>query len=168
MKVESYTILENNIILKFDTHFKNVNYVKMESLSEIDNKTDLEVPYFHDSKFDKVSGELDSEEIKIKYSKPKDTISLFVNSNCYLLTILITQVDFKPLYYSYYLMNNDALVSILKSSTPCQDKSLASVEVPLTQIASVPLKLKDSFIYTPIKNENIFAKIKKKVLNGNQ
>ena len=152
MKVESYTILENNIILKFDTHFKNVNYVKMESLSEFDHQTDL-----------KVSGELDSEEIKIKYSKPKDTISLFVNPNCYLLTILITQVDFKPLYYSYYLMNNDALVSILKSSTPCQDKSL-----PLTQIASVPLKLKDSFIYTPIKNENIFAKIKKKVLNGNQ
>ena len=152
MKVESYTILENNIVLKFDTHFKNVNYVKMESLSEFDHQTDIKAH---------VSGELDSEEIKIKYSKPKDTISLFVNPNCYLLTILITQVDFRPYYYSYYLINNDAYQQM--------SETVPLTQVPLTQVPLTKLKNKDPFtIYTPIKNENIFAKIKKKVLNGNQ
>ena len=31
MKIESYSILQNSIILYFDVDFKQINYVKMES-----------------------------------------------------------------------------------------------------------------------------------------
>lgn len=156
MKVISYTILENNIVLKFDTSFNNVNYIKMQSSSEIANY-----------------GELDSEEIRIKYSKPKDTINLFITPDCHLLTILVTQVDSKPLYYSYYLSNNDGM-----NKNEMNKKELKKDKFD-TLLDNIPiLKLipknnyinKNNYVYNAIKNENIFAKIKRKgdSINGNK
>jgi hypothetical protein len=122
IKVESYTVLENNIILKFNKSFTQINYIKMQSFSKI---TDY--------------GELDSEEFGIKYSKPKDTVNLFRPSDCHFLSVLITNVDDNPLYYSYYLTN----------------EKLKDLAEPMGS----------PYIYTPIKNENIFAILKKKSLS---
>ena len=120
IKVESYTVLDNNIVLKFNKSFTQITYIKSQSFSKI---SDTSV------------GELDSEEIGIKYSKPKNTINLFITSDCHFLSILITNVDDKPLYYSWYLNE------------------------PMTNN-----KLKEKIKYMSIKNENIFAILKKKSL----
>ena len=167
MKVTSYTILENNIVLKFDTSFNNVNYIKMQSSSEIANY-----------------GELDSEEIRIKYSKPKDTINLFITPDCHLLTILVTQVDSKPLYYSYYLSNNNEMNNNeMNKKQPKKDKFDTLLDnIPILKL--IPknnyvndknnknnyVNDKNNYIYNAIKNENIFAKIKRKgdSINGNK
>ena len=122
IKVESYTVLDNNIVLKFNKSFTQITYIKSQSFSKI---SDTSV------------GELDSEEIGIKYSKPKNTINLFITSDCHFLSILITNVDDKPLYYSWYL----------------------------TELAKgTNNKLKEKIKYMSIKNENIFAILKKKSL----
>jgi hypothetical protein len=125
IKVESYTVLENDIVLKFNKSFNQINYIKLQSFSKI---TDY--------------GELDSEEFGIKYSKPKDTINLFRQSDCHFFLILITSVDDKPIYYSYYLING---TNKIKDTTSCS--------------------IIDKYIYKPIKNENIFAILKKKDLS---
>ena len=122
IKVESYTVLDNNIVLKFNKSFTQITYIKSQSFSKI---SDTSV------------GELDSEEIGIKYSKPKNTINLFITADCHFLSILITNVDDKPLYYSWYL----------------------------TELAKgTNNKLKEKIKYMSIKNENIFAILKKKSL----
>jgi len=122
IKVESYTVLDNNIVLKFNKSFTQITYIKSQSFSKI---SDTSV------------GELDSEEIGIKYSKPKNTINLFITSDCHFLSILITNVDDKPLYYSWYL----------------------------TELAKgTNNKIKEKIKYMSIKNENIFAILKKKSL----
>jgi len=122
IKVESYTVLDNNIVLKFNKSFTQITYIKSQSFSKI---SDTSV------------GELDSEEIGIKYSKPKNTINLFITSDCHFLSILITNVDDKPLYYSWYL------TELVKGTNN---------------------KVKEKIKYMSIKNENIFAIIKKKSL----
>jgi len=122
IKVESYTVLDNNIVLKFNKSFTQITYIKSQSFSKI---SDTSV------------GELDSEEIGIKYSKPKNTINLFITSDCHFLSILITNVDDKPLYYSWYLNE------LAKGTNN---------------------KIKEKIKYMSIKNENIFAILKKKSL----
>jgi len=124
IKVESYKVLDNNIVLKFNKSFTKINYIKSQSFSKI---SDTSV------------GELESEEFGIKYSKPKNTINLFITSDCHFLSILITNVDDKQLYYSYYLTVGSHLQEI-------NNKCLT----------------KDDYIYKRIKNENIFAILKKK------
>jgi hypothetical protein len=122
IKVESYTVLDNNIVLKFNKSFTQITYIKSQSFSKI---SDTSV------------GELDSEEIGIKYSKPKNNINLFITSDCHFLSILITNVDDKPLYYSWYLNE------LAKGTNN---------------------KIKEKIKYMSIKNENIFAILKKKSL----
>ena len=122
IKVESYTVLDNNIVLKFNKSFTQITYIKSQSFSKI---SDTSV------------GELDSEEIGIKYSKPKNTINLFITSDCHFLSILITNVDDKPLYYSWYLTE---------------------------RAKGANNKVKEKIKYMSIKNENIFAILKKKSL----
>lgn len=122
IKVESYKVLDNNIVLKFNKSFTQINYIKCQSFSKISG-----------------CGELDSEEFGIKYSKPKNTITLFQPSDCHFLSIVITNVDDKPLYYSYYLTVGSHLKEV-------NNKCLT----------------KDDYIYKRIKNENIFAILKKK------
>jgi len=156
MKVESYTVLENNIVLKFDTSFTQINYIKMQSFSKI---TDY--------------GELDSEEFGIKYSKPKDTLNLFITSNCQFLSVLITNVDSKQLYYSYYL-NDVGPTDIVLSDVLESKKNVKPLKftLPKTIMNSKNYtrgvntdKKENEYIYTPIKNENIFAILKKKSLS---
>ena len=119
-------------------------------------------------------GELDCEEFRIKYSKPKDTLTLFVTEDCHLLTILITQVDVKPFYYSYYLSNNNYTYDKNNRDKNNRDKlDILSESIPLLKLASKNdsknnsknnyVYDKNNYIYNAIKNENIFAKIKKKV-----
>jgi hypothetical protein len=162
MKVESYTVLENNIVLKFDKSFTQINYIKMQSFSKITNY-----------------GELDSEEFGIKYSKPKDTLNLFITSDCHFLSVLITNVDNKQLYYSYYLNDVGPNDTKLKDKSPVLSDVLESKKnvkpsrftLPKTIMNSknytrgVTDKKENEYIYTPIKNENIFAILKKKSLS---
>ena len=86
MKIKSYEISNNTIILHFDVSFKQVNYIKMESVSSIDN-----------------SGELECEEMEIKYSKKKNTLNLFINEQTNVIVVLITEMDKRGLCYSYYI-----------------------------------------------------------------
>lgn len=138
IKIESYTVLDNNIVLKFNKSFTQITYIKSQSFSKL---------------FDTSVGELDSEEIGIKYSKPKNTINLFITSDCHFLSILITNVDDKPLYYSWYL--NEPMGS--------------SLAKPILNTFNIKRqgtnnKVKEKIKYMSIKNENIFAILKKKSL----
>jgi hypothetical protein len=142
MKINSYEILNNTIILYFDNSFKQVNYIKMESVSSIDN-----------------SGELECEEMEIKYSKKKNTLNLFINEQTNVIVILITEMDKRALCYSYYIHLENHL-----------ENSFRGLEFPVMNKVSKLIKsekildLQESKykIQSFEKNQNIFANIKRK------
>jgi hypothetical protein len=142
MKINSYEILNNTIILYFDGVFKQVNYIKMESVSSIDN-----------------SGELECEEMEIKYSKKKNTLNLFINEQTNVIVILVTEMDKRALCYSYYIHLKNHL-----------ENSFNGLELPFTNKVSKLIKsekildLQESKykIQSFEKNQNIFANIKRK------
>jgi hypothetical protein len=137
MKINSYEILNNTIILHFDVSFKQVNYIKMESVSSINN-----------------SGELECEEMEIKYSKKKNTLNLFINELTNVVVVLITEIDKRALCYSYY-------IHIEKSNL---ENSFSELELPFQNILQVPFTNKESKykIRSFEKNQNIFANIRRK------
>ena len=85
---------------------------------------------------DDINMEYDNTEIM--YSKNKNNIRIFTQSQY--IIVLITQIDNKPVQYAYRIVNEN------------NNKS-----VDLKTIDNLDLKIK-----CPIKNQNIFANIKKK------
>jgi hypothetical protein len=134
MKINSYEISNNTVILHFDISFTQVNYIKMESVSSIDN-----------------SGQLECEEIEIKYSKKKNTLNLFINEQTNVVVVLITEMDKRGLCYSYYIHLE-------------KGNSFSELDLSFQKILTTPLTNKESEykIKSFEKNQNIFADIKRK------
>ena len=147
MKIDSYEISNNTIILHFDVSFKQVNYIKMESVSSIDN-----------------SGELECEEMEIKYSKKKNTLNLFINEQTNVIVVLITEMDKRGLCYSYYIHLEKGILekSILERGN--FENSFSELDLPFQKILTTPFTNKESKykIRSFEKNQNIFADIKRK------
>lgn len=152
MKIKSYEISNNTIILHFDVSFKQVNYIKMESVSSIDN-----------------SGELECEEMEIKYSKKKNTLNLFINEQTNVIVVLITEMDKRGLCYSYYIHLEKGILEkgILEKSILEKgnfENSFSELDLPFQKILTTPFTNKESKykIQSFEKNQNIFADIKRK------
>ena len=157
MKIDSYEISNNTIILHFDVSFKQVNYIKMESVSSIDN-----------------SGELECEEMEIKYSKKKNTLNLFINEQTNVIVVLITEMDKRGLCYSYYIHLEKGILEksilekgILEKSILEKgnfENSFSELDLPFQKILTTPFTNKESKykIQSFEKNQNIFADIKRK------
>ena len=146
MKITNFTFSDNSLVVYFDVEFKQINYVKMESQS-------------NDS-----HGILECEEMEIKYSKKKNTLNLFVGDVANTIILLITVFDNKDVCYSYYMTkmfedkqtNMDLMARGFKQLFKSQSNILDKED---NEFITAENTIK---IY-PIKNQNIFANIKKKV-----
>ena len=133
MKVISYDYNLKSINIKFDCVFKQIKIIKLES-----NENEL-------------NGELINDEIEMSFSKEKDTINLFINEPK-LIIIYINELDKQKISYSY-LIN-------LKSTLPMSTSETIDIPLSLEVVKECDQKLD---VRCPIKNQNIFAKITKKV-----
>ena len=119
----------------------------MESVSSIDN-----------------SGELECEEMEIKYSKKKNTLNLFINEQTNVIVVLITEMDKRGLCYSYYIHLEKGILekSILERGN--FENSFSELDLPFQKILTTPFTNKESKykIQSFEKNQNIFADIKRK------
>jgi hypothetical protein len=99
-----------------------------------------------------------SEEFEIKYNKDKCNINLFISSQNFFI-LLIKQIDHIPVIYSYYLdiKNHIDKYEISNTNLQCKNKLILKTTNSLDKLSVTP-----NYIYCPIKNENIFAKITKK------
>lgn len=156
MKITNFTFSDNSLVVYFDVEFKQINYVKMESQSN-----DLH-------------GTLECEEMEIKYSKKKNTLNLFVGDIAKTIVLLITVFDNRDVCYSYYMTkpkdemfqdkqtNMDLMARGFKQlfkGESCQEKT--NTEQITEQITGKTTE--KTIKIHPIKNQNIFINIKKKV-----
>lgn len=157
MKVTSFTFSDNSLIVYFDVDFRQINYIKMESQS-------------NDSQ-----GTLECEEMEIKYSKKKNTLNLFISDTATKVVLLITIFDNKDVCYSYYMTRpnsgnkNDTLKPSSDNTLQSNNNGMDIMARGFTQLFKNNVE-KDTTTFTenfnikvcPIKNQNIFANIKKK------
>lgn len=141
MKVISYEIIKNGVILYFDKEFYHIKYLLMTKECEA------------------IHGELECDETEIKFTKQKKSITIYYNK-CDLLVIYIKQVDNCEYNYSYFikLVNKDQFMeqTLIESGLGFLFGS--------SSIGKSEEKIKDK--QCSIKNGNIFANIKRKS-NGN-
>ena len=155
MKITNFTFSDNSLIVYFDVDFKQINYVKMESQS-----TDSH-------------GTLECEEMEIKYSKKKNTLNLFIGGVTNTIVLLITVFDNKDVCYSYYMKPKG---EIHKDKQDKQDKQtnmdlmargftqlFKGEHCKSAEVDSSIITTENTVKLCPIKNQNIFANIKKKV-----
>lgn len=155
MNIESWNIVENNINIVFNQNFKQIKFVKMRHYQN--KKTNLL---------------LDSEEIELKYSKNKNMINLFYdnqNTNDFLI-ILIRELDTQSVLYSFFLeLKNKTLIKKEKENVSESDLMGLGLSMLFKQNENENYnndhdKNNQNIKICPIKNRNIFAKIKK--ING--
>ena len=166
MKITNFTFSDNSLVVYFDVEFKQINYVKMESQS-------------NDS-----HGTLECEEMEIKYSKKKNTLNLFVGEVTNTIVLLITVFDNKDVCYSYYMTNPKikpkpkdemfedkqtnmdlmarGLKQLFKGESYQDTNTDTKTNTKITEQITKQTTEKTIKIH-PIKNQNIFANIKKKV-----
>ena len=133
--------------------FKQINYVKMESQSQESH------------------GTLECEEMEIKYSKRKNTLNLFISDIANTIVLLITTFDNKDVCYSYYMNKQKDKQKALEEDKQTNMDLMARGFKQLFKSQSNILDKEDNEFITaentikiyPIKNQNIFANIKKKV-----
>lgn len=156
MKITNFTFSDNSLVVYFDVEFKQINYVKMESQS-------------NDS-----HGTFECEEMEIKYSKKKNTLNLFVGDVTNTIVLLITVFDNKDVCYSYYMTNPNPNP---KTKTKPKDEMFEDKQTNMDLMARGFKQLFKGESYQeettnttektikihPIKNQNIFVNIKKKV-----
>lgn len=156
MKVTNFTFSDNRLVVYFDVDFKQINYIKMESIGN--------------------DYTLECEEMEIKYSKKKNTLNLFVHNGSKIVVLLITIFDNKDVCYAYYMTRQinanigekeDNMDMMTRGFTQLfkngfGENNQSNIEKPST----IPLQTSTSenaVKVCPIKNQNIFANIKKKV-----
>lgn len=148
MKIQSYDIENNTLVVYFDTAFKQINYIKMES-----------------SGSDLSCGSLECEEMEIKYSKKKNTLNLFTNGSPHTIVLLITEFDKRDTCYAYYIRSksNDKGNAQNKDNIGVDNfDALAKGFTGLMKIGVSDDKTNDNQQICSIKNQNIFAKITRK------
>lgn len=151
MKVESYTIRDSILTLHFNKDFKQIRYVKMESENLLHS--------------DKTSDSLDCDEMEISYSKRRNCFNVCLSNNSDQVIILITQFDKRQTCYGYHIKRQNTLENTGDSNVKNTDQDLLAKG--MISLLSGNFKVdkgdqsKDDNIFS-IKNQNIFAKIKKK------
>jgi hypothetical protein len=152
MKITNFTFSDNSLVVYFDVEFKQINYVKMESQS-------------NDS-----HGTFECEEMEIKYSKKKNTLNLFVGDVTNTIVLLITVFDNKDMCYSYYMTkpkpnSKDEMFEDTQTNMDLMArgfKQLFKGESYQEETTS-KMNTEQTIKIHPIKNQNIFVNIKKKV-----
>jgi hypothetical protein len=148
MKVESFIIRDNTLTLSFDVSFRQITYVKMES------DEDTNCCHF------------ECEQMEIKYSKKKNTLSLFIDNSTNKIIIFFTKIDTRDTLFSYFIDIPQYRKSNAQETNTNADliergfKKLMSGDIKITQNNNDD-KIKT--IVCPIKNQNIFAKVIRKV-----
>lgn len=138
MKLESYERQKQCITLHFDTAFCRIKVIKIES--HIANG-DYPVEF---------------DNIDIAFSRQKTCISLFTrdDTNSTNLTILVTEVDGKVVNYGHFIgADNTSGANIIGGFDRLFGLSADSTSIPETRRPKISCG---------IKNENIFAEIRKK------
>lgn len=152
MKIESYVIRDNILTLHFDKDFKQIRYIKMES----DN-------FLHNS--NKTSNSLDCDEMEISYSKRRKCLNVCLSNNSDQVIILITQFDKRHTCYGYHIKRLEG-VNDIKNIDTQQDlmaKGMISLLSGNFKHDNTIDNVVDQNAYIfSIKNQNIFAKIKRK------
>lgn len=162
MKLKSTKFNGDSLTINFDTSFKQIDYVKMEC---INNQVYLE-----------------SEQLQIKFSKIRNWIDVSLNKQNTFTILLVKQINSIDCLFSYYISyNND--INKLNTDTNKENMDTNKENIDINEENIIFLKLKSNddysncssnsncydntntniYIYCPIKNENIFAKFKKKV-----
>ncbi len=147
MKIDyifSYVIRDNILTLYFDKDFKQIRYIKMES-----------------SNSNKTSESLDCDEMEVSYSKRRKSFNVCLSDNSDQVIILITQFDKRQTLYGYHIKRQ------IKNEITTQDlmaKGMISL-LSGSNLGSGSVG-KDVDEYS-IKNQNIFAKIKRKGSTNN-
>lgn len=159
MKITNFTFSNNSLVVYFDVEFKQINYVKMESQSQESH------------------GTLECEEMEIKYSKRKNTLNLFISDIANTIVLLITTFDNKDVCYSYYMnkhkdkqKDNEDKQKVIEDKQTNMDLMARGFKQLFKSQSNILDKEDNEFITAentikiyPIKNQNIFANIKKKV-----
>jgi hypothetical protein len=149
MKVESFVIKDNTLIISFDVAFRQITYIKMES-EDTFNYCDLEC-----------------EQMEIKYSKKKNTLNLFIDDVTTKCVIFFTKFDTRDTCFSYFIdvskykkqnANNSRRESSNMDLMERGFKKLMNGDIKLIQDTN-----NNDTIVCPIKNQNIFAKVVRKV-----
>jgi hypothetical protein len=136
MKLISYSICNNTIKLSFDAYFSNLSFIKMISLKNCNN-------------------DLDCETIQIKYSKHKNFIELLLPCDTDQLVIYIEKIDKEDVNCAFKVPNLDGKVPNLNDNVPNLDDKESEFK------RENGLKKESELKILSIKNQNIFAKIKK-------
>jgi hypothetical protein len=152
MKITNFTFSDNSLVVYFDVEFKQINYVKMES------------------QYNNSHGTFECEEMEIKYSKKKNTLNLFVGDVTNTIVLLITVFDNKDMCYSYYMTKpkpkrKDEMFDDTQTNMDLMArgfKQLFKGESYQEETTS-EMNTEQTIKIHPIKNQNIFVNIKKKV-----
>jgi hypothetical protein len=144
MKLISYSICNNTIKLSFDAYFSNLSFIKMISLKNCNN-------------------DLDCETIQIKYSKHKNFIELLLPYDTDQLVIYIEKIDKEDVNCAFKVPNLDGKVPNLDGKVPNLDGKVPNLDgkVPNLNGKESEIKKESELKILSIKNQNIFAKIKK-------
>ena len=148
MKIQSYDIENNILVVYFDTAFKQINYIKMES-----------------SGGDSECGNLECEEMEIKYSKRKNTLNLFTNGSSNTTVLLITEFDKRDTCYAYYIKCKKSKGSIANSCMRNESDNFDALAKGFTTLLKKDISDTSDMgndKICSIKNQNIFAKITRK------
>jgi hypothetical protein len=152
MKITNFTFSNNSLVVYFDVEFKQINYVKMESQSNESH------------------GTLECEEMEIKYSKKKNTLNLFISDITNTIVLLITTFDNNDVCYSYYMTTKQKVLEDKQTNMDLMARGFKQLFKSQSNILDKEDKEDKEFITAenaikiyPIKNQNIFANIKKKV-----
>lgn len=146
MKIESFTFFDNTLTLSFDVAFRQITYVKMES------EEDTDCCHF------------DCEQIEIKYSKKKNTLTLFVNDSTSKIVIFVTKFDTRDILFSYFIDLQEYKKCKSQNRQPTTNADL--IERGFKQLMKGNTTQNNNVgksITCPIKNQNIFAKVNRKV-----
>jgi len=154
IKIESYNIRDSILTLHFDKDFKQIRYIKMESDNLLNNSN-------------KTSESLDCDEMEISYSKRRKCFNICLSNTSDQVIILITQFDKRHTCYGYHIKRQ----GVNKAGDVKNDNQdlLAKGMISLFSGNFKDNQNDNQCIYNTdifsIKNQNIFAKIKKKGAN---
>ena len=154
MKIEEYKFINSGLYIKFDTYFKHIKLQKLEDNNGSDEKL----------------VELEYDSIELTFSKQKDSITLHTSENCGMVIIIIWELDKEHINYkSYMFVNKDDKI---KSKDNEMDRCINKEELlgcGLEYLFKSKVNIdtgstinKNPQIKCEIKNENIFAEIKRR------
>lgn len=135
MKIIDHKLIDQNIKITFDTNFKQIRYLKLHG----------NILHF---------GELECDEAEIKFTKAKNSLTIYnEDNNIRLIIFIIIEIDNIVCNYSYYINTN-------KDDNSNNNFDLLGLGI--TKLLTQEKNEKEIIKELSIKNRNIFANIKRK------